>query len=60
MDLLRSHSSRERFLLVLSFALMTIPFLGPVAIRCAGRLESATIASINCFLVPDWYTPDTF
>ena len=43
--------------MVLSFALMA---LGPVAIRGAGRLENAAVASINRVLVPDWYTPDTF
>lgn len=60
MDLRRSRFRRERFLLLLSFALMTIPFLGPVVIRDAGRLENAAVASVNRVLVPDWYTPDTF
>ena len=60
MELFRSHARRAGLLLVLSFALMALPFLGPVAIRCGSRMTSAAMASINRVLVPDWYTPDTF
>ena len=52
-------SRHKRVLLLLSFALMATPWLGP-AFRCLVRLENAAIASINRALVPDWYKADTF